>query len=363
VSVRTRLPLVTLLLIAANIFAAFSLLLNPDLAVQMGFRSDHPSVVGAVTSLFLHANVLHLLGNMIFLAAVGAAVELATGSLRFVIVYFVSGLVGVATHFFITRHAPDPSPLIGASGCIAGCASYYSVRYTKLRVPVAPKLAISVATVTVLWISLQLVGAFVRIGESGGTAFWAHIGGFVSGALLSLVFRAPDLQQVKLGHEVLDQMNSRGPAAAEFAAKRHLDQHPKDVKALWDLAEAQLALGENEAEAGTFLQFIDLVFEPEHIEALRRLCKIVSVSAISTIKRLQYAGRCHESAPAIEKALLRSVVEGPASDSQRPDAILALAGIEFESQPEIAKNLLADLVREYPIHPAVDLARKRGWVN
>ena len=182
---RSRLPIVTLLLIAANILAAFILLVTPDLAAGYGFHSNHPSPLAAITSLFLHANVLHLMGNMVFLAAVGAAVELATGSLRFVIVYFVSGLVGVAAHYAITHNAVDPTPLIGASGCIAGCAAYYSVRYTNLRVPIAPRKSLSVASVTGMWLVLQLVGAFIKIGETGGTAFWAHIGGFVAGAILS----------------------------------------------------------------------------------------------------------------------------------------------------------------------------------
>ena len=361
-SVKTRLPLVTLLLIAANILAAFSLLLNPELAFQLGFRPQHPSLVGAITGLFLHSNVLHLLGNMVFLAAVGAAVELATGSLRFVIVYFVSGMVGVGTHFLITRHSPSSVPLIGASGCIAGCAAYYSVRYVNLKVAVAPKLALSVAWVTAIWFILQIVGAFVRIGEAGGTAFWAHIGGFVAGALLSLVFRAPDLKQIKIGHEALDRMNARGPAAVEFAARQHLDKHPGDVKALWDLAEAQHFQDERDAEANTLLKVVELGMEPEQIEAIRRLCMIGRVTILPPLKRLQYADRCHESAPAVEKALLRSVVEGPITEPQRPDAMLSLAATEIENQPDKAQQILTELASTYPLHPAVDLARKRGWL-
>ena len=70
-----RVPVLTLLLIAANMVAAFALFVYPDFAVELGFRPNHPSLVGAITGLFLHANLFHLLGNMVFLAAVGAAVE------------------------------------------------------------------------------------------------------------------------------------------------------------------------------------------------------------------------------------------------------------------------------------------------
>lgn len=362
-SARPRLPLVTLLLIAANIAAAFSLVIDPDLALQFGFRSDHPSVFTAFTSLFLHANLIHLLGNMVFLAAVGAAVELATGSIRFVIVYLVGGLAGVVLHYMVTRRAFEPAPYVGASGCIASCAAYYSVRYTRLRVPVAPKLAISVAAVTVLWLVLQCVGAVVKFGDRGGISFWAHIGGFVTGALLSVVFRTPDLEQLKLGHEVLDRMNDRGPAAVAFAAERHLEQHPKDVKALWELVDAQAALGESAEELKVLSKLLDLTTDQDRIEVVSRICKLGRASSLPTLRRLQYADQCKTTSPELARALLRSVVEGPQNETQRPDAMLALAALEREAQPERANEILAELLQAYPMHPATEVARKRGWVT
>ena len=74
--------MVTLILIVANLLAAFAVLGIPDLITKLGFHSDAPAVRSALTSLFIHANVVHLLGNMVFLAAVGAAVEMASGSVR-----------------------------------------------------------------------------------------------------------------------------------------------------------------------------------------------------------------------------------------------------------------------------------------
>ena len=361
-SARPRLPLGTLLLIAADILAAFSVVIDPDLVQEYGFRSNHPSFLTAVSSLFLHANLIHLLGNMVFLAAVGAAVELSTGSLRFVIVTVCGGLAGVFLHFMMTRHNLQPAPLIGASGCIASCAAYYSVRYTRLRVPVAPKLAISVAAVTGLWLVLQIIGALVKFGDQGGTSFWAHIGGFAAGALLSVVFRAPDFGQLKLGHEVLERMNSRGPAAVAFAAEQHLQQHPKDIKALWELADAQSAQGESVSESATLIRLMELTTEEERFEVVRRLCKIGRVSLLSPLKRLQIADQCRASSPDLSRALLRSVVEGPADESQRPDAMLALISLERDDHPDLAAKLLGELTGKYPMHPAAELARKRGWL-
>jgi membrane associated rhomboid family serine protease len=363
VSARPRLPLVTLILIAASIIAAFSAVVDPELVEQYGFRTNHPAMLPAFTSLFLHANLFHLLGNMVFLAAVGAAVELATGSLRFIVVYFAGGLAGIAVHYVMTRHSSDPAPLIGASGCIASCAAYYSVRYTRLRVPVAPKLAISVAAVTGVWFALQVVGAFVKLGDQGGISFWAHLGGLGAGALLSFVFRAPDFEQLKLGHEVLEKMNSRGPAAVVYAAKRHLKEHPKDVKALKELADAHSALGEGDAQAKALLQLIELTSDEDRIDAIRQLCKIGRVSTLPVIKRLQMADQCPPSAADVARGLLSSVVQGPRDELQRPDAILSLVALERDAHPDRAKTLLNELLDDYPLHPAAELARKRGWVT
>ena len=361
-SVRSRLPLVTLLLIGANIAAAFSLIVDPDLVTELGFRSNQPRLLAAFTSLFLHANLIHLLGNMVFLAAVGAAVELATGSIRFVIVYLVGGLAGVFLHFMITRRTPDPVPFVGASGCIASCAAYYSVRYTRLRVPLAPKLAISVAAVTGIWLALQVVGVVVKFGDRGGTSFWAHIGGFVAGALLSLIFSAPDLEQVKLGHEVLDQMNARGPAALAFAAEEHLKHHPKDVKVLWELADAREALGEESAQYKVLLRLLEFSSDGQRAQVLRRICKMGRATSLPSLRRLQMADQCCEFDPEVTRTLLKSVIEGSPEDTQRPDAMLALITLDRADFPESASQLLADLTQSYPLHPATELARKRGWV-
>ena len=359
-----RFPTVTLLLIAANLMAAFALHFYPDLALEFGFRPDRPSVQGAFTGLFLHANLFHLLGNMIFLAAVGAAVEIATGSLRFASVYFLSGLAGVLCHYVVFRHAQDPAPLIGASGCIAGCAGYYSVRYTGLRVAIGPNKSLSVAAVTGVWVVLQVIGAVVHVGpEGGGVSFWSHLGGFAAGLVLSALFRAPDLGQVRLGHEVLDQMNERGPVAAAAAAKVHLGKHPNDSKALRQLARSCSQMDDADGEADAILALIDVDPELEHPALLSRLIDIGRADRLTPSKRTVLAEKFKEGSPAVARALLKTVLEGPSSDPSRPEAILALAGLERATEPARAQILLEELLSSYPLHPCVELARKRGWVS
>ena len=130
-SIRSRTPFVTLLLIVANIVAAFFVLIRPELIYSYGFKATEQTFLTVFTSMFVHANAIHLMGNMVFLAAVGVAVEIATGSVRFLVVYLFSGLCGVVLFWLSVRHNVEAPPLVGASGSIAGCAVYYSLRYTK----------------------------------------------------------------------------------------------------------------------------------------------------------------------------------------------------------------------------------------
>ena len=359
---RSRLPVVTLILIAANLLAAFWLAGVPILRTSMGFRANAPTIAAAFTCLFLHANVLHLLGNMVFLAAVGAAVEMASGSIRFASVYFVSGLVGVFAHYLMTRHAEDPAPFIGASGCIAGCAGYYSFRYTGMKVPILPGKEVSVAAITGLWVVLQVVGGFVRLGDTGGEAFWAHLGGFATGIVLSLLFRAPDVGQTKIGHALIDKMSDRGPAAVVAAAQRHLKDHPNDPKALDDLAKAYGELEDHPREGETLIRLLDGCGEEKLPSVLKRIDAIGQVAKLPVMRRLKYAERIKDAEPQTARSLLESVLRDRA-EPQRPEAMLSLAALEREEHPDRAEAILRELAESYPLHPATDVARKRGWVN
>ena len=352
--------MVTLILIVANLLAAFAVLGIPDLITKLGFHSDAPAVRSALTSLFIHANVVHLLGNMVFLAAVGAAVEMASGSVRFASVYFISGIVGILAHYLITRNTPNPQVYIGASGCIAGCVGYYSIRYVGMKAPIFGK-EVSVLSVTILWLVLQVVGAFVRLGDNAGTAYWAHLGGFATGVLLSLIFRAPDLGQARMGHKLIDSMSERGPAAVAATARLHLQTHPKDPKALTDLAKAYGDLDEAAGESEALLTLFDVAAEDKQPNILRRILEVDKADSIPTLRRIMLAERFKESDPDLCIQLLESVIRE--DDDQRPEALLALAALEREAHPERAESFLSELKEKYPIHPALDVARRRGWVS
>ncbi|HMS56589.1 MAG TPA: rhomboid family intramembrane serine protease, partial [Fimbriimonadaceae bacterium] len=103
-----RFPVATIILIAVSICAAFIGLFQPEMVESLGFVSTQPSLPKALFSLFIHANLIHLFSNMVFLAAVGPAVELAAGTARFLVVYLLGGLAGVLAHYLLARTADVP---------------------------------------------------------------------------------------------------------------------------------------------------------------------------------------------------------------------------------------------------------------
>jgi membrane associated rhomboid family serine protease len=148
--------------------------------------------------MFLHGGWLHLLGNMLFLWIFGNNVEDRLGRIVFLLFYFVGGIAAALTQVFI---APTSElPLVGASGAIAGALGAYIVLFPGARILSLVFLGffyqlLEVPALVVLgfWFVLQLISGFAGLGAEtaqGGVAFFAHIGGFVFGVAVGLLFRA-----------------------------------------------------------------------------------------------------------------------------------------------------------------------------
>lgn len=150
-----------------------------------------PERVTLLTYMFLHGNILHLVGNMLFLWVFGDNVEDAVGHLRFLFFYLICGIASGLAHAFM---APTSSvPMIGASGAVAGVIAAYLMLHPNVRVWVLAffriPLRVSAGFALGIWIMLQLISVFFDEGSS--TAWWAHIGGLIAGAVLILFMRKP----------------------------------------------------------------------------------------------------------------------------------------------------------------------------
>ena len=141
--------------------------------------------------MFLHADIWHLASNMLFLWVFGDNVEDALGHFRFAVFYLVCGIGAALVHALF--NAQSTLPLIGASGAIAGVIGAYLVLYPMVHVWVLAlriiPLQLPAYVVLGVWIVSQVV--MVLTGTGGQTAWFAHIGGFVIGALLVIVLRRP----------------------------------------------------------------------------------------------------------------------------------------------------------------------------
>jgi len=142
------------------------------------------------TSMFMHAGLMHIGGNMLYLWIFGNNVEDAFGRLQYLLFYLVCGLA--ATFAQLAFSLGSSVPNLGASGAIAGVLGSYLVLFPNQQVNVlAGNRVVQVSAFVMLvgWILLQLVGQVGAITDtaSGGVAYMAHIGGFVAGVVLTMI--------------------------------------------------------------------------------------------------------------------------------------------------------------------------------
>lgn len=212
-----RTPVVTRALVAANVLVfvlqgAFGLpwilalaFVPAELAALLQGAGDPGVLSDLFTAMFLHGGLAHLLGNMIFLWIFGDNVEAALGRGWYLPFYLLCGIAASLTQF-----ATDPRseiPNLGASGAISGVLGAYLVLFPRARVRVFIwPFSLFIGTLGVpaviwigLWFALQLISGVQGLGGPaiGGVAFWAHIGGFVAGAILVWVIPRRPLPAVR----------------------------------------------------------------------------------------------------------------------------------------------------------------------
>ncbi|HYY46515.1 MAG TPA: rhomboid family intramembrane serine protease [Candidatus Angelobacter sp.] len=145
-----------------------------------------------ITSLFLHANLLHVAGNMLFLWIFGNNVEDHVGEIKFLIIYVASGIAGSLLQVYINPTSTIPT--LGASGAISGLLAAYVLYFPRARILtfIVPFFFFTLSAYVFIgyWIALQALNAYLSIGVTGGgVAFFAHVGGFVSGLILAILLR------------------------------------------------------------------------------------------------------------------------------------------------------------------------------
>jgi membrane associated rhomboid family serine protease len=207
-------PAVTVLLITLNVLAfLYELSLGEALDVfimqygavplrfilagQMEEVSPLQRFLPVLTSMFLHGGWLHLGGNMLYLWIFGDNVEDRLGHIRFLAFYLACGLVAALTQIYI--HPTSKIPMVGASGAVAGVLGAYLLLFPYSRVLALIPIIFFFQIVELpavlflaFWFLMQFLNGAIAITAAtyatGGVAWWAHIGGFVSGVALAYLF-------------------------------------------------------------------------------------------------------------------------------------------------------------------------------
>jgi len=204
-------PWVTLLLIAINVLVFGIELTLPDRERALpvffetyGLVPADFSWTAAFTAMFVHAGWVHAAGNLLSLWIFGDNVEDRMGHGRYLVFYLLAGLVGNLAQTWANPHSP--LPLVGASGAIAGVMGAYLVMFPRSRVLVLIPIIVFFDIIEVpavfflgFWFLMQLlggVGSLAEVGTTGGVAFWAHAGGFLTGLAGVALFKRRERENV-----------------------------------------------------------------------------------------------------------------------------------------------------------------------
>lgn len=201
-------PWITYVFIVANILIFAYMVLLPDQQIQQVYDkfATRPSDIlqgnsygSLMTNMFLHGGILHLAGNMFFMWIFADNIEVILGKVGFVIFYLIGGVFASLAHVFTNMQSTIPS--LGASGALAAVMGAYFILFPKSKIKVFVvylfrNVHISAIWFLGAWFIMQLGSSLWEIGKdpnAPGTAWWAHIGGFVFGVIIAYVLKSMKL--------------------------------------------------------------------------------------------------------------------------------------------------------------------------
>ena len=207
----TRWPIITALLIAINIYVFTRELMYGEefvyawSVIPAQITSGHAWLT-LITSMFLHSGWLHIIGNMVYFWAFGPELEEAMGRMRFLAFYLIGGLIAMLAQVMAMPSSTIPS--LGASGAIAAVMGAFLVTYPRNRIKTALffllfiRIAFVPASLVIgFWFVMQLfsAGAVTHSVQTGGVAYFAHIGGFLFGVVTGRLWKRTQFNRYPVG--------------------------------------------------------------------------------------------------------------------------------------------------------------------
>ncbi|KKR30609.1 hypothetical protein A2715_00285 [Candidatus Woesebacteria bacterium RIFCSPHIGHO2_01_FULL_39_32] len=208
-------PLITYVIIIINVVVFFLEItsVKPDAFIEsyalipakINF-SNYLTLIPFITSQFLHGGFLHIISNMWFLKIFGDNVEERFGHIQYLFIYLLTGTVGIFIQYLFA--VDSTIPMLGASAAVAGVLGAYLVFFPHHRIETLVPLGFFITTVNIpasimllYWFITQLfsgVGS-IAIAQTGGVAFWAHVGGFASGWIIAKLYRGLGNSEIEEG--------------------------------------------------------------------------------------------------------------------------------------------------------------------
>jgi membrane associated rhomboid family serine protease len=309
-----------------------------------------------LSCIFLHGGLMHLAGNMLYLLLAGIAIEDLWGRAVYPVFYLLSGVAATLAHYVFDPHSE--TPVIGASGAIAGLMGAFMVRHFHARVKFwyafffflrRGTFHIPAYVVLPLWLLQQLFFATVttQMSISAGVAFWAHIGGFAFGAAFAAVlhhggiesrYLTPGIEALvsfdksHVVNEALDNLNNGDAAAALPRLQMRLQARPDDVNTMYALAQAYYQLGHRPEMVALFHQMIRL-----HLKAGNREA---ALDAYGTLLETYAEGERKDPLPAREWMILCDFLKEQNRLEEAAGEYEKLANA-YPDQPFAAKALIS----------------------
>jgi membrane associated rhomboid family serine protease len=316
-------------------------------AARFGFVPARPNPLKAVSSLFLHGGWFHLIGNMLFLFVTAPFLEDVWGRALFAVFYLVAGVVAAYADGFASPSSL--SPLIGASGAIAGVMGAFLVRFGSRRMeflwlPIPPlffvrrRVELPAFVFLPMWLVEQLM--YARSAPGAGVAWWAHVGGFAFGFAVALAFLlarveerfiAPGIRrQISLEqHPSLDaafEARLRGDVAtARREVRRAVAAQPGSLDAWREAWEVALASNDGEEAARAATRYLDLCARQKELALAREIvydARWRDLARIPARLWLAFGGLCEREGDG--RSALEYYEQAEASEPADPATLRAL---------------------------------------
>ena len=334
---------------------------------RWGFVPDRFSFLKLLCSIFIHASFFHVFGNMLFLWCVGCNLEDDWGWLGFFICYVLSGLTASGLHAL--KVSDGSVPCVGASGAIAGIMGIFLVKYYKIKIKFFYLWLLRfwkpwgyfttyAGIVIPIWFAQQMIGA--NSGIDDGVGYWAHIGGFLFGAVAAGTIKLIGLDDGPILTGV--QQKSKSPqfridpkVPLVRQAKQALQADPHNVQKYLFFARVFAAKGNGKNAAVLYNMGLDLILKSRDSNSLTAAFREISANEFldKLSEKNSYYLACgleesgnYQEAVSLFYLYVNRFPEGKAREKSLYRAYIILGDSIGNSVQ--AHKALAYLMREYP---------------